>query len=133
MYKTMTKRLMLPVVAATALAASALAGCGGQTAATTADAAQTYTDGTYQGDSVSIRWGTVRVEAVVSDGKITSVEFLTYPTGDSRSQQINSQAAPTLTQEAVQAQSATVQAVSGATFTSEAFMQSLSTALEKAA
>jgi uncharacterized protein with FMN-binding domain len=150
MATTMTKRLMIPVATAAALAASALAGCGGQTIAsstpavdqtsqtaspttTVASSATGYADGTYQGASVAIRWGAVQVQAVIQGGKIASVEFVTYPTGDQRSQQINSQAAPRLVQEAIQAQSANVQVVSGATYTSQAFMQSLDAALDQAA
>ena len=154
MNRTISKRLMIPMGAAAALAVSTLAACGGQTATTaatatdqtsgastaatvaTASASSTssstgLTDGTYTGDSVAIKWGDVQVQVVVTDGKITSVEFLTYPT-DQRSQQINGQATPILAQEAVAAQSASVQVVSGATFTSEAFMQSLSSALSQA-
>ena len=88
--------------------------------APTASASSGLTDGTYTGDAVAIKWGDVQVQAVIEGGKITSVEFLTYPT-DRESQQINSQAAPTLIQEAIETQSATVQVVSGATFTSLAF------------
>jgi uncharacterized protein with FMN-binding domain len=152
----MNKRLMIPVAAATALAASALTACGGQLAATsTAATAQTssatsesmssvttestvaalettgYTDGTYQGSAISIRWGDVQVQVSIQDGKISDVEFLTYPT-DPRSLQINRQAAPLLAKEAIESQSADVQVISGATFTSLAFMESLSSALSQA-
>jgi uncharacterized protein with FMN-binding domain len=122
--------------AAAALAVSGLAACGGQTATTTASASTAsattgFADGTYTGDAVAIKWGDVQVQAVIEGGKIASVEFLTYPT-DRESQQINSQAGPTLIQEAIEAQSATVQVISGATFTSLAFMRSLESALSQA-
>lgn len=90
-----------------------------------------YTDGTYQGSAVRIRWGDVQVQVSIQEGEISDVEFLTYPT-DPRSLQINSQAAPILTQEAIESQSADVQVISGATFTSLAFMESLSSALSQA-
>jgi uncharacterized protein with FMN-binding domain len=136
MRRTKTRRLMIPVAAATALAATALSACGGSTTATSAAAAAAstttgYTDGTYTGDPVTIQWGDVQVQVTVQDGTIASVAFLSYPT-DQRSQAINSQAAPQLAQEAVAAQSADVQVVSGATFTSQAFMQSLESALSQA-
>ncbi len=104
---------------------------GATTSTSEALAASGYTDGTYQGDAVRIRWGDVQVQVTIQGGQIADVQFLTYPT-DRRSEQINSQAAPLLVQEAVQAQSANVQVISGATFTSQAFMESLSSALSQA-
>ena len=142
MNRTTKRSLLIPVAAATTLAVSTMAACGGQTATTgatstaaTASAATSSTgtlkDGTYKGSSVQIRWGDVQVQVVIQNGKVTDVRFLSYPT-DARSQQINSQATPALAQEAIQAQSASVQVVSGATFTSRAFMQSLAAALSQA-
>jgi uncharacterized protein with FMN-binding domain len=91
-----------------------------------------YADGTYTGDAASTRWGDVQVSVTIADGSISDVQFLSYPDGDTRSAQINAQATGMLVQEVVQAQSADVQAISGATFTSEAFMQSLESALSQA-
>lgn len=145
---TTKKRLLIPAAVAATLASTALAACGGQadstsaasaavsgsaaTVASSTASASTYVDGTYTGDAVAIQWGDVQVQVTISGGQIADVSFLTYPM-DQRSQAINSQAAPALTQEAVSAQSATVQVVSGATFTSRAFMQSLASALSEAA
>jgi uncharacterized protein with FMN-binding domain len=101
--------------------------------ATTGDTGTTgYADGTYTGDAASTRWGDVQVSVTIADGSISDVQFLSYPDGDTRSAQINAQATGMLVQEVVQAQSADVQAISGATFTSEAFMQSLESALSQA-
>jgi uncharacterized protein with FMN-binding domain len=91
-----------------------------------------YADGSYTGDAASTRWGDVQVSVTIADGSIDSVQFLSYPDGDPRSAQINAQAAGMLVQEAIQAQSADVQVISGATFTSEAFIQSLDSALSQA-
>ena len=91
-----------------------------------------YKDGTYTGSSADAYYGNVQVSATISGGKITAVQFLQYPNTHSTSVAINQQAMPYLQQEAIQAQSANVQAVSGATFTSQAFMQSLSSALSQA-
>jgi uncharacterized protein with FMN-binding domain len=91
-----------------------------------------YADGTYTGDAASTRWGDVQVSVTVADGSISNVRFLSYPDGDSRSAQINGQATGMLAQEAIQVQSAEVQVISGATFTSEAFIQSLDSALSQA-
>lgn len=91
-----------------------------------------YGDGTYTGDAASTRWGDVQVSVTIADGSISDVQFVSYPDGDPRSAQINAQATGMLAQEAIQAQSADVQMISGATFTSEAFMQSLDSALSQA-
>jgi len=88
-----------------------------------------YTDGSYTGDAADAYYGTVQVKAVVQGGKIADVQFLQYPSDRSTSRYINSQAMPLLTQEAITAQSAQVDGVSGATFTSGAFKQSLASAL----
>ena len=91
-----------------------------------------FTDGTYTGSSENAFYGMVQVRATVSGGKLTDVTFLTYPNDRSTSRMINDQAMPILSQEAIAAQSAQVDGVSGATDTSNAFVQSLSTALSSA-
>jgi uncharacterized protein with FMN-binding domain len=104
-------------------------------AATTAPAASTsgqYKDGTYTGSLANARYGMVQVQATIQSGKITDVQFLQYPSDRRTSQRINQAAAPRLTQEAIQAQSAKVSIVSGATLTSRAFMESLQAALTSA-
>lgn len=92
----------------------------------------TYKDGTYTGNVADAFYGNVQVQATVSGGKITDVAFLQYPGDRSTSVRINSQAMPMLKQEAIQAQSAQVDGVSGATDTSKAFIESLSSALNQA-
>jgi uncharacterized protein with FMN-binding domain len=89
-------------------------------------------DGTYTGSVADAYYGNVQVSATISGGKIVSVKFLQFPNTHSTSVIINDQAMPYLTQEAVQAQSANVQIISGATFTSQAFQQSLASALSQA-
>jgi uncharacterized protein with FMN-binding domain len=91
-----------------------------------------YNDGTYVGDSADAYYGNVQVQVVISGGKITDVQFLDHPQDRSRSVYINDQAMPYLTSEAIQAQSANVDAVSGASETSRAFIESLSSALSQA-
>ena len=91
-----------------------------------------YKDGTYTGSSANAYYGNVQVRAVVQDGKLANVTFLDYPQTHQTSVYINSQAMPYLTREAIQAQSANVNVVSGATLTSQAFMQSLASALAQA-
>jgi uncharacterized protein with FMN-binding domain len=98
----------------------------------TATVSGQYRDGSYTGSQADAHWGTVEVLAVVSNGQLSDVQFTEYPNHRNRSQEINSQAMPILTREAVQSQQAQVDVVSGATDTSEAFIQSLSSALSQA-
>ena len=91
-----------------------------------------YTDGTYTGSVADAYYGNVQVQVTIAGGKLTDVQFLQHPGGRSTSVYINSQAMPMLTQEAIQAQSANVSGVSGASETSMAFVQSLASALAQA-
>lgn len=102
------------------------------TPAPSSSAAHIYKDGTYTGDTADAFYGNIQVQVVVSGGKISDVAFLQYPNDRGESVQINSQAMPLLKQEAIQAQSTQVDGVSGATDTSQAFIQSLSSALDRA-
>jgi uncharacterized protein with FMN-binding domain len=99
----------------------------------TATASGAYLDGTYDGSQADANWGTVEVQVVITNGQISDVQFLQFPNHRNRSQEINSQAMPILTQEAIQAQQAQVDVVTGATDTSGAFIESLSAALSQAA
>ena len=88
--------------------------------------------GTFTGDAVMTRWGVVQVEITVENGKITKSEAIEYPTENHRDQEINAYAVPVLDDEAVQAQSASIDAVSGATVTSDGYVQSLQSAIDQA-
>jgi uncharacterized protein with FMN-binding domain len=88
-----------------------------------------YADGSYTGNSADAYYGTVQVLVVVRNGKMTDVQFLQHPDNQQNSRYINGQAMPLLTQEAISVQSAAVNGVSGATFTSQAFQESLASAL----
>ncbi len=103
---------------------------GVQTAAATVQG--TYRNGTYTGPEADAYYGLVQVKVVISNGKISDVKFLDYPHDRRTSQEINNQVMPWLTQEAIQAQSANVDLISGATLTSEAFVNSLQAALQSA-
>jgi uncharacterized protein with FMN-binding domain len=87
---------------------------------------------TYTGDVVQTRWGPVQVKITVTDGKITKATVLQYPDGNPRDAEINDQALPVLTQETVDAQSAKIDMVSGATVTSGGYVSSLQSALDQA-
>jgi uncharacterized protein with FMN-binding domain len=118
------------VVAAPTQAASPATRSTGATSATPTSA--TYKDGSYTGSVANAYYGNIQVKAVIQGGKLTDVQFLQYPNDRANSVAINQQAMPYLKQEALQAQSAQVDVVSGATDTSEAFVQSLTTALSTA-
>jgi uncharacterized protein with FMN-binding domain len=81
---------------------------------------------------VNTRYGTFQVEITVKDGTITDVTVLRDGLNDGRSQQINNYAIPRLTKEVLSAQSANVQAVSGASFTSYGFINSVASAIDAA-
>ena len=91
-----------------------------------------YKDGQFTGIIADAFYGNVQVKVTVSGGKITTVQFLDYPHDRRTSQMINAQAMPYLKTETIQAQNANVNIISGATLTSEAFIQSLQSALSKA-
>lgn len=91
-----------------------------------------YRDGTYTGPQVDAFYGLVQVRAVIQSGKLANVQFLDYPHDRRTSQQINNIAMPYLQDEAMQAQNAQVDIISGATLTSEAFIESLASALQSA-
>jgi len=122
-----------------ASASSAAAATATPVAAPTVTAAPTavanagkYKNGTYTGQQVDAFYGLVQVQTTIQNGKIASVQFLQYPSDRRTSQRINSVAVPWLQQEAVQAQQANVDIISGATLTSQAFIMSLQTALDQA-
>jgi len=86
---------------------------------------------TVSGSIIQTQFGPVQVQIQVKGKKIVSARALHTPQGG-RSSQINSQAVPYLIQETLQAQSANIQGVSGATYTSDGWVQSLQAALSKA-
>ena len=90
-------------------------------------------DGTYTGTSEQTRFGDVQVEVVISGGKITDVKALHLTDAEGRSVQISNYAAPILRQEVLASQSASVSNVSGATYTADAYLSSLQSALDQAA
>lgn len=91
-----------------------------------------YKDGTYTGSVADAFYGNIQVAVTIRGGKITDVKFLQYPDTHETSVYINQQAIPYLQQEAIQAQNSNVNIISGATFTSQAFQQSLAAALSQA-
>lgn len=98
----------------------------------TASTATAIADGTYVGSGSNNRFGTVQVEVVYSGGAITDVHVLQSPDADRKSVAINTSALPTLVSQAITAQSANVDGVSGATYTSRSYVASLQSAIDNA-
>ncbi|MFA1541796.1 FMN-binding protein [Actinomadura monticuli] len=89
-------------------------------------------NGTYRGQSVDTEYGPVQVEITMSKGRLTAVRVLRAPSENGRDREIAAMAVPRLTREAVAAGSARIDAVSGATYTSEGYITSLQSALDRA-
>ena len=99
---------------------------------TTTSGSTTYKDGTYTGTTVQHRFGSVTVTVTISGGKITNVTAQALDPGDGRSRSIDSRAVPIMKSEVLAADSANVQTLSGATYTTTAYITSLQSALAKA-
>ncbi|MCZ0983235.1 FMN-binding protein [Streptomyces diastatochromogenes] len=88
--------------------------------------------GTYTGDSVDTRYGPVQVRVTLSGGRITKAVAVRTPSENERDREIAGYAVPMLTSETLTAQSAQIDTVSGATYTSEGYIRSLQSALDQA-
>ncbi len=88
--------------------------------------------GQLTGNPVQIPFGTVQVQVTMKNGTITDVQALQMPSDRGHTAQISAYAAPQLRSEALQAQSAQIDSISGATYTSYGYQQSLQSALDQA-
>ncbi|MEU7379444.1 MULTISPECIES: FMN-binding protein [unclassified Streptomyces] len=100
---------------------------GGSSSSGTAGGTRTVT-----GETVRTRWGPVQVRVTLVDGRITDVTALAQPSGNPRDREISGYAVPRLRGEALTAQSADIDTVSGATYTSDGYRRSLQSALDTA-
>jgi uncharacterized protein with FMN-binding domain len=91
-----------------------------------------YADGTFTGSVISTRYGDVQVQVTTSGGAISDVTTLSLPDRDGHSARISQSAEPLLREEALTAQSAQIDLLSGATYTSEGYVESLQSALDQA-
>jgi uncharacterized protein with FMN-binding domain len=126
-FRTTTTRIALAPPAAPATAATPSPSPSRAKARTPRPRARTIT-----GAPVQQPYGTVQVSVTIKGGRIVDVRTVAVPLDSGRSQSINSQAAPMLRSEALRVQSARIDVVSGATYTSDAYAQSLQSALDKA-
>ena len=135
-YPTSTNRSVTadaaPVAGTGTTTGGAATGTAAAPAAAAPPAAAAAKSGTFTGATAQTRWGPVQVQIVVANGKITSADAVQYPNGNGNDQRINSYAIPVLNGEAVTASSAKIDMVSGATVTSDGYLQSLQTAIDKA-
>ena len=88
------------------------------------------TDGSFTGDAVTMRYGIVQVKITVQNGKITDAQAVKAPTGSN--DRYTQMAVPRLREQTITAQSANIQGVSGASFTSYGWYTSLVSAIAKA-
>ena len=110
---------------------------GSESSGSGADSSGGGTTGTSESSTVTgsvaqTQWGPVQVELTLGGSTITKVSVVQYPNGNGRDQEINSYALPILVQETIDAQSADIDMVSGATVTSVGYQQSLQSALDQA-
>ncbi|MFG2556360.1 FMN-binding protein [Streptomyces sp. NPDC048581] len=110
--------------------AQAAGGAAPPAAASPQGGAQAAGSGTITGDAAQTQYGAVQVRLTVNNGKITQAEAVQAPKGG-QSDQITANAVPKLNQATVAAQSATIDAVSGATYTSKGYQESLQSAIDK--
>ena len=93
----------------------------------------TYKDGSYTGKVGSAsQYGDVQVKVTISGGKITDIEYLQFPSGGGHTAEVTAIAKPALKQEAITAQSANINVISGATQDVNGFIESLQSALDQA-
>jgi uncharacterized protein with FMN-binding domain len=107
-------------------------GTSSTTSGSSSGASSGASSGTVTGPAVDTRWGPVQVEITTSGSKISDVQVVEYPDNNPRDQEINSYALPILVQETLDAQGADIDMVSGATVTSDGYLQSLQAALDQA-
>lgn len=97
----------------------------------TPSASSAATTTTVTGSAVDTRYGTVQVKVTFSGTTITAVDTIQAPNGNGRDIEIDQQALPMLEQEVLASQSANIDTVSGATYTSEGYIQSVQSAIDR--
>lgn len=111
---------------------SGSSGSSSSSSSASSSSSSSLQDGTYTGTTATDRYGSVTVGITVANGKITAVNATSTAT-DGHSAQINSRAIPVLKSETLTAQGADISTVGGATYTSDAYITSLQSALDQAA
>ena len=128
---TTSAQASAPSASGTSGSASSAAAPSTAASSSTKRSAATSTK-TVTSDVAPNQYGNVQLKVTVSNGKITKIEALQVPQNDRKSAEINAYAVPQLQASALQAQSANIDTVSGATFTSDSYKSALQSALDKA-
>jgi uncharacterized protein with FMN-binding domain len=121
-----------PTTTAQASAPSSSGSSGSSGSGAAPAAAASSSTKTVTSDVASNQYGNVQLKVTVSNGKVTKIEALQVPQNDRKSAEINAYAEPALQASALQAQSANIDTVSGATYTSDSYKTALQSALDKA-
>jgi uncharacterized protein with FMN-binding domain len=131
-FKTQTHPLTNTAPMPSAGSASTPSGTSSTAAANGASTSTGSAPKTYTGQAVTTRYGVVQVKATVANARITDVAFVQLTAFDQHSQQINDFAGPQLLQETLKNQTAQVDSISGATYTSDGYRESMQSALDQA-
>jgi uncharacterized protein with FMN-binding domain len=121
----------VPTATAAAVATTSAATTPTTTSGTSTSSGSSTASGTATGAAIDTQYGAAQVRVTVRNGRIVKLEALQLQGNDPRSVQISGSAAPVLQEEVLAKQTAAVDAVSGATFTSASYMQSVQSALDK--
>lgn len=131
-YHTSTSAVLATSGSESAFTGTLQAGAATTPNATTPNTTTTPTTGTVTGDVARTRWGPVQVQLDVKGTTITHVSVLQYPNENGRDVEISNYALPKLIQETLDEQGSNISMVSGATYTSQGYLQSLQSALDQA-
>lgn len=101
------------------------------TEAVVAAPAPAAASGTITGSAIQTRFGTIQLSATVANRQITAIKAVKVPSNDGRSQQISNYSIPLLSDQAIAAQSTSIQGVSGATYTTQGYKQSLQSIIDQ--
>ena len=130
---TQSPVIVTPTTGSSSSSGSSKAGSSGSgSSSSSGSAASSAAAKTVAGGEVQTIYGPIQVTITVKGGKITTVNVPVYPNGTMRDVQINSFAIPQLVQETIAANGASIDGVSGATYTSQGYVSSLQSALDKA-
>jgi uncharacterized protein with FMN-binding domain len=132
MFPTHRPRLVIPTQPAPTTPSTATNGTTGATSSpTTAPASATTTRRTAAGTDQPYQYGDLAVDVVLTGSRISDVQVVQLHETDGRSASIDNQAIPYLRQQVLAAQSTNIDGVSGATYTSQAYIDSIQSALDK--
>jgi uncharacterized protein with FMN-binding domain len=130
--KTVSTNTQLAPASTSSSNTPAASSSGSSSTTNTSSSTSTYKDGTYTGSTASNQYEDIQVAITVSNGKITNVTTPTVNSDSNHSAQINSDAIPQLDQQVLSSQSAQIDGVSGASYTTQSYTQSLQAAIDQA-